>query len=784
MKAAIRCAGLLLTRQWKDQGHGQSLIFWIATEDGPVRIEMTEQESVFFVSRHDVPAVKSALANRIIWRSADIDLRCLARPDEPATACYFRNQKDLGFARSVLQQHGIAAYEADIRPTDRFLMERFVRGTLEVEGEATVQAGYRYMINPRVKPASVSPRLSMVSLDIETSISRNIVISIAAAGNGVSKVFMLGDKRETSSLDVEYLPSEPLLIKRFLDWFAELDPDLVIGWNVVGFDLKYLQERCEELGIEFLLGRGGATVAWRFLEGQQRTFAVVPGRVVLDGIELLRTATYRFESFSLENVSRELLGRGKLVEDVDSRAIEIDQMHREDPEALARYNLEDCVLVLDIFEKTDLVNFAVQRSCLTGLEMDRQGGSVASFDFLYLPRLHREQFVAPIVDESSIAHSPGGYVLDSTPGLYKHVIVLDFKSLYPSIIRTFHVDPLAMRVDDEERIPGFLEASFSKSRSILPGLIEDLWRARDIAKRENNAPASQAIKIIMNSFYGVLGTPGCRFFDRRLASSITMRGHEILKTTRDLIEAEGYPVIYGDTDSVFVHVESNSDDVEAAGRALATYLNEWWQKHLLDTYNIRSFLELEFETHFQRFFMPTVRGSDQGSKKRYAGMVVSDDQEVSLVFKGLESVRSDWSALAREFQQKLYLRLFKDEPLEEYVSETVARVQSGELDDQLVLRRRLRRKLDDYVRNVPPHVRAARLADQHRSEQGLEPRYAQGGWIEYLMTVNGPEPLAYTTSAPDYDFYVDRQLAPIADAVLNLQGSSLEQIIDKQLGLF
>ena len=114
-------------------------------------------------------------------------------------------------------------------------------------------------------------------------------------------------------------------------WFTEQDPDVIIGWSIVGFDLQFLQDRADTLGLEFNIGRGNSSVSWRFLDrGQQRVYAVVPGRVVLDGIELLRTATYSFESFSLENVSRELLGRGKLVRDVDSRAVEIEEMHRTD----------------------------------------------------------------------------------------------------------------------------------------------------------------------------------------------------------------------------------------------------------------------------------------------------------------------------------------------------------------------------------------------------------------------------------------------------------------------
>jgi len=775
--------GLILSRQWQDGKEGQNLVFWLASEAGPLKIEVTGQESVFFIDTPNLDAARQLLGKQLQWRSAAVQLKQF-HDGGPVTACYFKSQRDLGFARALLQQHQLPVYESDLRPTDRYLMERFIRGTVAVSGELEAAPGFHLCQNPRLQAVDYEPHLKVVSLDIETSISTDTLLSIAVHGDGLEKVFMLGEPCETELEYLEFVQDEKDLLSRFLDWFAVLDPDVVIGWAVVGFDLKFLQDRCDFHQVPFCLGRGSLPVSWRTVEqGAQRLFAVVPGRVVLDGIELLRTATYSFESFSLENVSRQLLGRGKLIHDVDARAFEIEAMHRQDPAALARYNLEDCALVSEIFGVTDLINFAVQRSCLTGLELDRQGGSVAAFDFLYLPRLHRAGYVAPVVDPESVVHSPGGFVLDSTPGIYRNVVVFDFKSLYPSIIRTFHVDPLAMIAPGEDRIPGFLEASFSRQHCILPRIIEELWQARDAAKAKQDAAGSQAIKIIMNSFYGVLGTPGCRFFDPRLASSITRRGHEILKQTRDLIEAKGYPVIYGDTDSVFVHMAQDAGNVEAAASELGHYLNDWWRDHLRQSFGIDCFLELEYETHFSRFFMPTVRGSDKGSKKRYAGMV-GEGEGAQLIFKGLESVRSDWTPLAKEFQQGLFQRVFSDRPVEQFVNETVASVRDGSFDDKLVLRRRLRRRLDDYTKNVPPHVRAARLAEREREQQGLSPAYANGGWIEYVMTVNGPEPLRYARSPIDYDFYIDRQLAPIADAVLTFQQTSLAQLTDQQLGLF
>jgi DNA polymerase-2 len=265
-----------------------------------------------------------------------------------------------------------------------------------------------------------------------------------------------------------------------------------------------------------------------------------------------------------------------------------------------------------------------------------------------------------------------------------------------------------------------------------------------------------------------------------------MRGHEIMRRTRELIEAEGYSVIYGDTDSTFVWLKRlhGEDDAARIGRSLVQKVNQWWREHLLQEYGLESALELQFETHYQRFLMPTIRGAEEGSKKRYAGLVARADGSREMVFKGLETVRTDWSPLAQQFQQELYQRIFNRQPYQDYVRDYVQQTLAGELDELLVYRKRLRRQLDDYTRNVPPHVRAARMADEFNDRQGRPRQYQNGGWISYLITLNGPEPLETRRSAIDYDHYLSRQLQPVADAILPFVGDDFASLIDRQMVLF
>jgi DNA polymerase-2 len=556
-----------------------------------------------------------------------------------------------------------------------------------------------------------------------------------------------------------------------------------------------LEQIAKHKQVPWQLGRNRQACQWRQEEAEAgRRFVVIPGRQALDGIELLKAANYSFTRFNLHTVSQALLGEGKLLHS-SQQAQEITDLYLNNSQQFAAYNLKDCQLVWDIFLKQDLLAFALARSQLTGLLLDRIGGSVAAFEYSYLPRLHRQGFVAPNLGElHSDIISPGGWVMDSRPGLYHNVLVLDFKSLYPSIIRSFLIDPCAFWVAQKQQpdnaVPGFNGAYFARDAAILPHMIEALSSARDEAKRHKNAPLSHAIKIIMNSFYGVLGSTGCRFFDPRVCSSITLRGHEIIQRSRQWIESQGQAVIYGDTDSLFVWLEQDGGPIktpeqcQAIGAELAQGLNHWWAQHLMAQWSLTSALEIQFETHFKRFLMPTLRGAEAGSKKRYAGLI-EDASGQRLMFKGLESVRADWTQLAKEFQTTLYEKIFTEQDYSDYIQTTVKRVLAGEHNQDLIFRKRLRRPLTSYQKTTPPHIQAARKY-QIWSGETLK----QGDWIDYVMTINGAEPLgadedfSLLKSPIDYEFYICKQLKPIADSILYFLNTQMELGGPQQLPLF
>jgi DNA polymerase-2 len=794
MPDAMDTQGFLLTRHWRDTDAGVEVEFWLATPDGPWRVRLAPQPAVAFI-----PAEQGDTARLLLARERGAELRELSLCDfrhRPVLGLYCTQYRHLLRLEKRLREHGIDVYEAVIRPPERYLMERFIMAPVTFTGTPDPHDA-RLLVDARLTPAQdYRPVLSTVSLDIETTMQGELR-SIALEGCGQRQVWMLGPANgDASGLDFDYevVATRRDLLDRLEDWIQRYDPDAIIGWNLVQFDLRVLQQHAQQMQRPLRLGRDGCAIEWREHGGrQEHYFAGVAGRLVIDGIEALRGATWSFPSFSLEHVAQSLLGEGKAIDNPYDRMAEIDRMFAEDKPALATYNLQDCVLVTRIFAKSELMTFLLERASVTGLSADRSGGSVAAFEHAYIPLMHRLGRVAPNIGDVPGADSPGGFVMDSRSGLYDSVLVLDYKSLYPSIIRTFLIDPVGLVAGLEEpeadTVPGFRGARFSRTQHCLPGIVTRVWQGRDAAKRERNAPLSQALKIIMNSMYGVLGTTACRFFDSRLASSITMRGHEIMHRTRELIEAQGYQVIYGDTDSTFVWLgRAHADDAAARiGRALVDHVNAWWRDHLRNELRLDSALELEYETHFRRFLMPTVRGSDEGSKKRYAGLVRRKDGNDDLVFKGLETVRTDWTPLAQAFQQELYGRVFRGEPYEDYVRDYVARTLRGDLDEQLVYRKRLRRPLVEYERNVPPHVRAARAADEFHVRQGRPAQYRNGGWIRYVMTTAGPEPLETldTSRTPiDYEHSLTKQLEPIADGILPFINDSFTRLTSPQGALF
>lgn len=779
----------VLTRHRVKRTEGYLLRYMVQTPQGPAILDVADADYISFCHQHDVAALQAAglRFNQI----KPLPLKSFEL--KPVAALYSAEHRGAAELARVATDANIPLFENDIRPQTRFLTERFIN--LDMQAEVSPwgnEAGVpRYQVH-RARKAELDIPLQAVSFDLECSMDGELYsagffsdkhATVLMVGKGDNSDSVMNEAGESLDCELIYFADERALLLGIVDWFEQHDPDFIIGWSVVGFDLALLHRRAQRYDIEMRLGRGGAVMGWKVADTYRPETLDLPGRVLLDGIDWLKAAFYQFDSYSLESVSRELLGEGKAIDKVDNRGGEIGRLFHRNKSALAFYNLTDCRLVWDIFVKTQMFEFALERSRMTGLELGRVGASVAAFNHLYLPYLHRAGYVAPQMSAFDGLESPGGYVMDSRPGLYQNVLVLDFKSLYPSIIRTFLIDPKGLvegGVDeDANTVPGFLGARFSRHSPILPSLIATLADKREQAKRDNNGPLSQAIKIIMNSLYGVLGSRGCVFHDARLASSITMRGHEIMKQTKAWVEEAGFEVIYGDTDSTFVWVDSDRDDYGALGHQLADAINQRWREKLESEFGLPSFLELEFECHYKQFFMPTLKGSELGSKKRYVGQKQQGAEDV-LVFKGMEQVRSDWTPLAKTVQLELYQRLFAGQSPDEYLRQINQQLLSGELDEQLIFSKRLKRNISDYAAKSAPHVKAAEQMVQHSGDPAYGKR---GARIRYVMTTQGAQPVEFRNAPLDYDYYSQRQIRSVSDPILTVLKVNYDTVVSSQLML-
>ncbi len=305
-------AGFILTRHWRDTPQGTEVSFWLATDNGPVQATLAPQESVAFIPTSQTSRAASLLQAEKDYRLTPLQLRDFHR--QPVSGLYCRTHRQLMRMEKLLRENGVTVYEADVRPPERYLMERFITSPVWVDGE--MRNGV--IRNARLKPHSdYRPPLKWVSLDIETT-RHGELYCIGLEGCGQRTVYMLGPANgDDHQLDFElvYVASRPQLLEKLNARFAEHDPDVIIGWNVVQFDLRMLQKHAERYRIPLRLGRDNSELEWRehgFKNGV--FFARARGRVIIDGIDALKSAFWNFSSFSLEAVSQELLGEGKSID--------------------------------------------------------------------------------------------------------------------------------------------------------------------------------------------------------------------------------------------------------------------------------------------------------------------------------------------------------------------------------------------------------------------------------------------------------------------------------------
>jgi DNA polymerase elongation subunit (family B) len=528
----------------------------------------------------------------------------------------------------------------------------------------------------------------------------------------------LYDDSGSANLDVRVFATEEAMHEAYLDYVDETDPDVLTGWNFDDFDAPYYVDRLGELGIEAdRLSR--VNEVWDSGWGGPN----IKGRVVFDllyGYE--RTQFSELDSYRLDAVAEMELGVGK-----ERYAGSIGDLWEQDPERLLEYNVRDVELCVEIDRKQDIVAFWEEVASFVGCKLEDATTPGDAVDLYILHKVHGE-FALPSKGTVESEDYEGGAVFDPISGIRENVTVLDLKSLYPMCMVTTNASP-ETKVDPDEyggdtfRAPN--GTHFRKEPDgIIREMVDELLTEREqkkAARNENSVGSDEyerfdrqqaAVKVIMNSLYGVLGWDRFRLYDKEMGAAVTATGREVINFTERSANDLGYKVAYGDTDSVMLELgrEYTKDEAIEASFEIEEHINASYDEFAREELNAEEHrFQIEFEKLYRRFFQA-------GKKKRYAGHIVwkegKDVDDIDIT--GFEYKRSDIAPVTKEVQKHVLELIVEEgdvEGVKTYVHDVIEEFQKGErpLDD-IGIPGGIGKRLDNYDTDTA-HVRGAKYAN-------------------------------------------------------------------------
>jgi len=754
--------GFITYQTYRTKGDRAYVFLYGRLENNQSFVTINEFKQYFFIETKDLKKAEK-LAE---FKDEKTDYKTI--DNKPVTKIITTLPAEITKLRSKFEDHSITCYEADIKFTNRFLIDNRIQGSMEIDGdyEASQDEVDRVYREPDLKPIEWFPKLKTLSIDIETTPDAKEILCISLYSDDIKKVLITKKDKLKNAINCQ---DEEDLLHKFLQLLQEQDPDIITGWNVIDFDLNVIFKRLSNYKIHPLLGRDNTNCRLRIESGFFRdSKADIPGRQVLDGMIILRNSHIKLRDYKLNTAAHQILGEEKLIgNEVDKWKVIMDYYNKS-PQKLVDYNLKDSELVYKILEKTDTLTLTIKKSLLTGMPLNRTSASISSLDSLYFKEARKRKLVLPSSSFGSIEEKlKGAYVMESKPGIYDYIVLLDFKSLYPTIIKTFNIDPITYRKKkDKYTLQAPNKALFTTEiEGIVPVLFDNIWKERDEYKKKKDKVAIYALKVLMNSFWGALASPAYRMYNQDVGNAITSFAREIIQLTAKKIEEKGYKVIYSDTDSIFlISKAKNLKEAEAIGEKLQKYIDSFYKDYVKKKYNRGSKLHLEYEKTYIKFMMPKLRHGDKAAKKRYAGLIKKNNKE-ELDIVGLEFVRGDWTDAAKEYQKEVLDRIFHDKDIIDYTKKFIEDIKKGKYDDKLKYIKSIRKNLDEYTKINPPHIKAARKLKEVISNK-----------IEYVITTDGPEPTENIKHPLDYDHYIKKQIQPLAESILDLFGKTFEEV--------
>ncbi|MEK6969917.1 MAG: DNA-directed DNA polymerase [Nanoarchaeota archaeon] len=725
----------------------------------------------------------------------------------PFLKIYTNYPKAVPLIAQELQEQGIKSYEKDI-----LFVHRYLRDNKIIPMSLTEAAG-EYLTEPKEQGgqsermripiflaktvvqnnSSVLLNWNILAFDIETyalkkeiNSFKNPILMISFYGKNFQKVITW--KKFNHQLDyLEVVADEAELIKRFKEVILEQQPEILTGYYSDGFDFPYLLARAEKYHISLDLGMDYSELTVRHND------AKIKGIAHLDVFKFIKNIfgkNLKSESFSLDAVSQELLNHQKHKVNLDKLAYVWDN----EPDKLVtfcEYNLHDSRLTYQLCEKLlpDMIEF-------TGII------GLPTFDLIRLSfsRLVENYILKRAIEYNVIAPNKpdneevsqrmeesiqGAFVYEPTPGLYSDIIVFDFRSLYPTIITAHNIGPEGFRCScckDKSPVPGREQYWFcQKEKKFIPSLLEKLILLRSGLKKQikeakqqgANIPIleaqSYALKILANSFYGYLGFYAARWYCLECAASTTAYARNYIKETIEKAEQRGFKVIYADTDSCFLLLGNKTmDDVNG-------FMDEV-------NANLPGQMELEMEGQFPRGIFVAQKSTEKGAKKKYALLT----EKGGIKITGFESVRRNWSLLAKEVQTEVLGLVLQGQEKEAltYVKKIVQELKAGKIElSKLILKMQITREISQY-HSFGPHIKVA----EDLIARGEEIR--PGAVIEYVIKKGSGlvrERAGIPDEVTDYDaeYYIRHQVVPAVASILAVFGYAEEELFcdSRQTGL-
>ncbi|WP_255192025.1 DNA-directed DNA polymerase [Natronobeatus ordinarius] len=666
---------------------------------------------------------------------------------ENLTKIFGQTPRDVGQVRDDFDH-----YEADILFPNRFLIDKDIRSGVRVP-ERRADDGSLIVPHEEVEPVDVDADPRVLTFDIEVedrsgfpedgeepivcltshdSYRDEYVMWVWEAPDGEGEIpdeIVEYDPIEGEiDHEVRRFESEEAMLEAFLEYVDETDPDVLTGWNFEDFDAPYFLDRLERLEGPHhdydldpdRLSRIGEV--WRSGWGGPD----VKGRVVFDLLYAYQRMVFsELDSYRLDAVGEAELGVGK-----ERYAGSIGDLWEDDPTRLLEYNLRDVELCVELDRQQEIIAFWDEVRSFVGCQLEDAPTPGDTVDMYVLHEAHG-RFALPSKGQQEAGEEyEGGAVFDPITGVKENVTVLDLKSLYPMCMVTVNASP-ETKVDPEEYdgetfvAPTEPPTHFRKEPDgVMREMIKELLAEREEKKalRNEHEPGTPeyeqydrqqgAVKVIMNSLYGVSGWDRFRLYDKEAAAAITATGREVIEFTETAASEQNYQVAYGDTDSVMLALGPEVSTEEAIEQSfeIEEYVNERYDDFAREELGAEDHrFQIEFEKLYRRFFQA-------GTKKRYAGHIVwkegADVDDVDIT--GFEYKRSDIAPITKEVQHRVIEMIVKEgdvEGVKEYVNEVIEDVRAGEVSyEELAIPGGIGKRLDNYDTDTA-QVRGAKYAN-------------------------------------------------------------------------